>query len=121
MPGFTGNAGGRPHSITAALKAKYHDRLPELFERLFALTNSDNERTQIAAISELLDRLIGRPQVTIDATHTTVSVGELYKAAMLRANSSRASSHIVPSEQVVEGKANEIDAGNSGSVGAARE
>jgi hypothetical protein len=58
---------------------------------------------QLAAIRLALDHLVGRPQVTIDATHTSVSVSELYKAAMIRANSSRANS--------VEGKGNEIDAG----------
>jgi hypothetical protein len=40
---------------------------------------------QIAAISELLDRLLGRPQIIIEATHTSVSVAELYKNAMIRA------------------------------------
>jgi len=88
-----------------------------LFDRLFWIaTHATSERVQIAAISELLDRLLGKPQVTIEATHTSVSVAELYKAAMLKA--SRANS--VPSEQVVEEKAN---AGNSinGGVGAASE
>jgi len=111
------NAGGRPRNSIGQLRERYAHQLPVLFDRLFWIaTHATSERVQIAAISELLDRLLGKPQVTIEATHTSVSVAELYKAAMLKA--SRANS--VPSEQVVEEKAN---AGNSinGGVGAARE
>jgi len=103
------NPAGRPRISIGQLRETYAHKLPILFDRLFWIaTHATSERVQIAAISELLDRLLGKPQVTIEATHTSVSVAELYKAAMLKA--SRANS--VPSEQVVEGKANEIDAGN---------
>jgi|SRR6516164_6901338 len=111
------NPAGRPRISIGQLRETYAHKLPILFDRLFWIaTHATSERVQIAAISELLDRLLGKPQVTIEATHTSVSVAELYKAAMLKA--SRANS--VPSEQVVEEKAN---AGNSinGGVGAASE
>jgi hypothetical protein len=108
MPGFTANPGGRPTS----LRARYSRRVPEIFEALMkmAMDNTQPPMVQLAAIRLALDHLIGRPAVTITATHTSVSIAELYKNAM--AKISRANS--VPSEQVVEGKANEIDAGNGG-------
>ena len=65
---------------------------------------------QIAATKEILDRLIGKPQVTIDAVTTKVDVAALYLNAMKGANGlSEAqvidganmppgSSHILPSE-----------------------
>jgi hypothetical protein len=120
LPGNTvGIAGAKPRNIVTELKIRYENRIPELMERLFWIaTHSDSERTQISAISELLDRLVGKPQVTIDAVTTKVDVAGLYLAAMRRINSEAqsATSHIASSEQVVEGKAN---AGNSinGSVG----
>jgi len=33
-----------------------------------------------------LDRLLGKPPVAIDATHTKLDVGQLYLAALKRAN-----------------------------------
>jgi hypothetical protein len=72
--------------------------------------HSASERTQITAISELLDRLIGKPQVTIDAVTTRVDVAGLYLAAMKRANAETqsANAHIVPNADTVEIKANKI-------------
>src|SRR6516162_2962306 len=103
------NPAGRPRISIGQLRETYAHKLPILFDRLFWIaTHATSERVQIAAISELLDRLLGKPQVTIEATHTSVSVAELYKAAMLKA--SRANS--VPSEHMVEGKANETDGDN---------
>jgi hypothetical protein len=60
------NGGGNQwtkHDIVE-IRAKYRSNLPELMEILFYIArNSTSERTQISAISELLDRLIGKPQV----------------------------------------------------------
>src|SRR5215471_8171780 len=81
------NPHGTPRNEIADIRHKYRKRLPELFERLYAIaTTSSSERTQISAISELLDRLIGKPQVTIDAVTTKVDVAALYLNAMKRAN-----------------------------------
>ena len=112
LPGAALNPNGQPRTDIAELRAKYRNRLAELFDKLFALTNSDNERTQIAAISELLDRLIGKPQVMIDAVTTKADIGAMYLAAMKRANAEIVPSiaHIVPSRDVVEEKANETSA-----------
>jgi hypothetical protein len=64
MPGFTANAGGRPRSLTDALKEKYRNRLPELMDGLFQLTTPNNPpMVQIAAIKELLDRIIGKSTI----------------------------------------------------------
>ena len=110
MPGFTANAGGRPRSVIEELKSKYLRRLPELFENLFRLAAPNNPpMVQIAATKEILDRLIGKPQVTIDAVTTKVDVAALYLRAMQRANSEMQSA----SGDAVEEKANEIDAGKN--------
>jgi hypothetical protein len=84
------------------LKARYLPRLPEFMDGLIELTKSSNEATRLAAIRELLDRLLGKPAVFVDATHTQVDVGAIYLAALKRANGA-------------------IDGGNSinGSLGAA--
>ena len=125
MPGFTANAGGRPRSVIEELKSKYLNRLPELFENLFRLAAPNNPpMVQIAATKELLDRLIGKPQVTIDAVTTRVDVAQLYLSAMKRANAGlseaqvidaaseaeiqTANSHVVPSGDVLDEKANDI-------------
>ena len=85
------NAGGRPRNSIGQLRERYAHQLPVLFDRLFWIaTHATSERVQIAAISELLDRLLGKPQVTIEATHTSVSVAELYRAAMVRAGQAHA-------------------------------
>ena len=41
---------------------------------------------RLAAIREILDRLLGKPAVFVDATHMKVDVGQLYLAALKRAN-----------------------------------
>ena len=89
LPGNTvGIAGARPRNIVTELKIRYENRIPELLEGLFLLTKSDSPHVRIAATRELLDRLIGKPQVTIDAVTTKVDVASLYLAAMKRANAS---------------------------------
>ena len=123
MPGFTANAGGRPRSVIEELKSKYLRRLPELFENLFRLAAPNNPpMVQIAATKEILDRLIGKPQVTIDAVTTKVDVAGLYLAAMKRINSETQSadatakvvettppnSRVLPNQDVVEIKASNI-------------
>ena len=82
------------------LWARYLPRLDEFMDGLAELTHSQNEMMRLAAIRELLDRLLGKPAVFVDATHTRVDIGQLYLAALKRANGV-------------------IDGGNSGSVGAA--
>ena len=79
------NPGGRTRAVEE-LKARYLPRLPELFDNLIKLTKSKNEATQLAAIKELLDRLLGRPNVYVDAVHAKVDVGAMYLAALKRAN-----------------------------------
>jgi hypothetical protein len=85
-----------------------------LLENLFILAAPDKPyMVQIAATKEILDRLVGKPQVTIEATTTRVDVAAMYLAAMRKANAEivPSSAHIVPSGDVVEEKANEVDAG----------
>ena len=53
---------------------------------LIELSKSRNEATRLAAIKEILDRLLGKPAVFVDATHTKVDLGVLYLQALKRAN-----------------------------------
>jgi hypothetical protein len=61
-------------------------QLPLFLERLAELTQSSNETIRLQALREILDRLLGKPPVAIDATHTKLDVGQLYLAALKRAN-----------------------------------
>ena len=95
------NPGGRTRAVEE-LKARYLPRLPEFMDSLIELSKSPNETTRLAAIREILDRLLGKPAVFVDATHTRVDIGQLYLAALKRANGV-------------------VDGGLNGSVGAASE
>ena len=102
LPGHTPNPGGRPRTAIEELRARLLPRLPEFMDGLIELTKSSNEATRLAAIKEILDRLLGKPAVFVDATHTRADIGQLYLSALKRANGL-------------------IDGGNSsnGSIGAA--
>ena len=109
MPGSVLNPGGRPRNAIEQLREKYLHRLPELIEGLFQLTKSESPHVRIAATRELLDRLIGKPQISIDAVTAKFSAGAEYLAALQRA-SQRA--RVISGETVIDG-------GINGSVGAA--
>ena len=70
-------AGGRkrgvPNKATAEIKALAQEHGPKMIKKLVALTGSKDERTQIAAIRELLDRGYGR---AAQAVTMTTDVGE---------------------------------------------
>jgi hypothetical protein len=85
MPGSVLNPGGRPRNAIEQLREKYMGRLPELLEGLFELTKSGSPHVRIAATRELLDRLIGKPQVTIDAQVAKFDAGAAYLQALQRA------------------------------------
>jgi len=84
LPGHTPNPGGRPRTAIEELRARYLPHLPDGLVEL--ATNSQSEMVRLAAIREILDRLLGRPAVFVDATHTKVDIGQLYLAALKRAN-----------------------------------
>ena len=64
-PGTTGNPGGRPKGI-AAIARQHTDRAVEV---LVNAMGSDDERVQIAAAKEILDRGYGKaPVFTADLT-----------------------------------------------------
>jgi hypothetical protein len=86
MPGTVLNPGGRPRTAIEELRAKYSHRLPELFESLFQLTNSKNESIALQATREILDRLLGKPAISVDTTHTRVDIASLYLQALKEAN-----------------------------------
>ena len=79
------NPGGRTRALVE-LKERYLRRLPEYFEAIEILTESDNPSIQLAAIRELLDRLIGKPQVVVERQDRQQDIGQLYLAALVRAN-----------------------------------
>ena len=70
------NPSGRPR--IEGLREKYMGRLPEFFDNLIELTRSKNESISLAACREILDRLIGKPQISIDAVTTKFSAGAEY-------------------------------------------
>ena len=108
LPGSQLNVAGRPVGSISEFRRRFEPHMPEVAETLLALLRSPNENTRLNACREICDRVLGRAAIAIDATHTRLDVAQLYLRAMQRANS-----HIA-SEQAVEGKANEIDAGNGG-------
>jgi hypothetical protein len=81
-------------------RRRFEPHMGEVAETLLALMRSPNESTRLSACREICDRVLGRAAIAIDATHTKVDIGQLYLAALKRANGV-------------------IDGGNSGSVGAA--
>jgi hypothetical protein len=83
------NAGGRPATAITKLREQYGERLPELFDRLFELSHSNNETIQLQAIRELLDRMLGKPAVVVDSSHTRLDIGQMYLAALRKANETR--------------------------------
>jgi hypothetical protein len=86
LPGTILNAGGRPKTAIEELRARYLPRLPEFFNRFIELSKSENETTRLSAIREILDRLLGKPAVFVDATHTKVDIPSLYLQALKLVN-----------------------------------
>ena len=102
LPGHSGNPSGRPVGSISEFRARFQPHMAEVAETLLALMRSPNENTRLSACREILDRVLGRAAIAIDATHTRIDIGQLYLAALKRANGV-------------------IDGGNSsnGSIGAA--
>ena len=92
LPGHTPNPGGRPRTAIEELRARLLPRLPEFMDGLIELSKSPNEATRLAAIKEILDRLLGKPAVFVDAVTAKVDIGSLYLAAMKKANEGRGNS-----------------------------
>ena len=86
------NPGGRPVTAIQELRARLLPRLPEFMDSLIELSKSPNEATRLAAIKEILDRLLGKPAVFVDAVTAKVDIGSLYLAAMKKANEGRGNS-----------------------------
>jgi hypothetical protein len=100
------NPGGRPRSTIEEVRAQLLPRLPEYLEAIDKLTRSRHEATRLAAVKEILDRLLGKPAVFVDSTHTRVDIASLYLQALKQVNgavveapaSSTEPSHILPSD-----------------------
>jgi hypothetical protein len=86
------NPSGRPRTAIEELRARLLPRLPEFMDGLIELSKSPNEATRLAAIKEILDRLLGKPAVFVDAVTAKVDIGSLYLAAMKKANEGRGNS-----------------------------
>jgi hypothetical protein len=89
LPGFTGNAGGRPKGIEA-VRELLGPHTAEFCAALVDLVRSPNEATRSAAIREALDRLLGKAPIAVDSTVTKFDVGAsiqaLYLSALQQAN-----------------------------------
>jgi hypothetical protein len=87
LPGHANlNPGGRPRNAIEELRAKYSHRLPEFMDRLIELSKSPNESVALGALKDLLDRLLGKPAISVDTTHTRVDIAQLYLQALKQAN-----------------------------------
>jgi hypothetical protein len=73
-------------------------------DSLIELSKSPNETTRLAAIREILDRLLGKPAVFVDSVTAKVDIGSLYLQALQRVNSKAA--------DAVEAKPTEVQAGS---------
>ena len=88
LPSHSGNPSGRPVGSISEFRARFQPHMAEVAETLLALMRSPNENTRLSACGEILDRVLGRAAIAIDATHTKVDIGQLYLSALKRANSS---------------------------------
>ena len=86
LPGSQLNAGGRPRGALDEFRAKFNPHMPEIAEVLLGLLRSQNESTRLSAAHEILNRLIGKPSIAIETTHTRIDVAQMYLAALKRAN-----------------------------------
>ena len=59
-PPGSGRTKGTLNKVTVDLKAAFQAKGPELIKALFALTDSPDDRTKLAAIKECFDRGWGR-------------------------------------------------------------
>ena len=103
LPGMSPTPGGATKTDLVALRDKYRGKLPQLMENLFVLAAPDKPyMVQIAATKEILDRLIGKAQVTIEATTTKVDVAALYLNAMKRANAGLSEAQVIDAASTTE-------------------
>jgi hypothetical protein len=86
LPGHSGNPSGRPVGSISDFRRRFEPHMGEVAETLLALMRSPNESTRLSACREICDRVLGRAAIAIDATHTKLDVGQLYLAALKRAN-----------------------------------
>jgi hypothetical protein len=86
LPGHSGNPSGRPIGSISDFRRRFEPHMGEVAETLLALMRSPNESTRLSACREILDRVLGRAAIAIDATHTKLDIGQLYLAALKRAN-----------------------------------
>ena len=86
LPGHSGNPSGRPVGSISEFRRRFEPHMAEVAETLLALLRSPNENTRLSACREICDRVLGRAAIAIDATHTKVDIGQLYLAALKRAN-----------------------------------
>jgi hypothetical protein len=80
LPGSQLNAGGRPRGALDAVRAKFNPNMPEIAEVLLGLLRSQSR----PGCRRLTKRLIGKPSIAIDTTHTRIA--QMYLAALKRAN-----------------------------------
>jgi hypothetical protein len=86
LPGTALNPGGRPRGAIEEFRARFNPRMSEIADVLLELMRSPNESTRLSAVREILDRLLGKPAVFVDATHTKVDIASLYLQALKRVN-----------------------------------
>jgi hypothetical protein len=85
LPGSLGNPSGRPVGSISDFRRRFEPHMGEVAETLLELLRSQNESTRLSACREILDRTLGKPAISADAT-TELNFGELYRRALVRVN-----------------------------------
>jgi hypothetical protein len=76
----------RPVGSISEFRRRFEPHMGEVAETLLALLRSPSESTRLSACREICDRVLGRAAIAIDARHTKADIGQLYLAALKRAN-----------------------------------
>lgn len=102
LPGHTANPSGRPR-VVEEIKELARAHVPAAFAKICALVDSDDERTALAAATEILNRAYGKPTQAIEKT-----VEKLDWAAMFLAATKEVGGH-GDNARVIEATASEVN------------
>jgi hypothetical protein len=85
LPGFTGNAGGRPKGA-GEIRELARQYVPAALTKIGELVGSADPRVALAAAQEVLNRVYGKPLQSVESEVRTLDMGMLYLAAVQAAN-----------------------------------
>jgi hypothetical protein len=83
------NAGGRPTTAITSLRKEYLPRLDIYLAELERIALADGHPDQLRALTQLLDRLIGRPTTFVETETVHVNWGSAWVEALKAVEESR--------------------------------